>query len=382
MKEESESKIENAFASACVANGLRLDGRRRTGGRRARISLGAVWGEAEVTLDRTRAISSTTVEAVAPSPGRPNEGTVQIAVALSPASSEAAARDAAGLRGSAAVAERAAELRTAVERLLHESRAIDTEALCIVAGSKVWSVHVRVDLLDDDGNAVDASVLAATAALLHARHPDVSVSGRDVVVHSMDEREPVPLPVHHVPVASTFAVFPAGEAAGEDVVVLDPTRREEFAAAGAITLAFNAQGEVCAVYKAGGAPIEGRLFVECAEIAARRAVEVTRLLGEAMKESASLHPMATIRPVLSQPEPKAADVAPAGLATAVRQPEATAGVWNAKAVADAAPPQIVAMDTTTNGGGKMHQGVSLSKKERKKLLRVGKNAEEDDMETA
>lgn len=378
MKEESESKIENAFAFACVAGGLRVDGRQRTGGRRARISLGAVWGEAEVTLDRTRAMSSTTVEAVAPSIGRPNEGTVLISVDLSPASSEAAARDAGGQRG--AMAERAAELRTTVERLLHESRAIDTEALCIVAGVKVWAVHVSVDLLDDDGNAVDAAVLAATAALLHARHPDVTVSGRDVVVHSLDEREPIPLPVHHVPVASTFALFPASDPMEPDAVVLDPTRREEFASSGALTLAFNAQGEVCAVFKAGGAPIDPALFVECAQIGAARATEVTKLLGEAMKESASLHPMATIRPVLSEPEPKAVVSEPSGLGPPIQQPQAAVGAWNAKAVPDSTPPKAEPIETVNGYGSAQRGAVSLSKTEREKLLKVGK--EEEEMETS
>lgn len=43
-----------------------------------------------------------------------------------------------------------------VERGLRESRAIDTEALCIVAGEKVWSIRVDIHVLDHGGNLTDA----------------------------------------------------------------------------------------------------------------------------------------------------------------------------------------------------------------------------------
>lgn len=48
------------------------------------------------------------------------------------------------------------ELGRVVERGLRESRAIDTEALCIVAGEKVWSIRVDIHILDHGGNLTDA----------------------------------------------------------------------------------------------------------------------------------------------------------------------------------------------------------------------------------
>ena len=48
------------------------------------------------------------------------------------------------------------ELGRVVERGLRESRAIDTEALCIVAGEKVWSIRVDLHVLDHGGNLTDA----------------------------------------------------------------------------------------------------------------------------------------------------------------------------------------------------------------------------------
>ena len=42
--------------------------------------------------------------------------------------------------------------QTIVENGLREARAIDTEALCIVAGEKEWSIHCEIHVLDDGGN--------------------------------------------------------------------------------------------------------------------------------------------------------------------------------------------------------------------------------------
>ncbi len=76
----------------------------------------------------------------------------------------------------------AVELGRVVERGLRESRAIDTEALCIVAGVKVWSVRVDIHVLDHGGNLTDAASLATVAALLHFRRPDVTVVGDQVTI--------------------------------------------------------------------------------------------------------------------------------------------------------------------------------------------------------
>jgi len=52
----------------------------------------------------------------------------------------------------------------------------------------VWTIRVDVHVLNYDGNVIDAASVAATAALLHFRRPDVSVCGKDFEIHSATER--------------------------------------------------------------------------------------------------------------------------------------------------------------------------------------------------
>lgn len=49
---------------------------------------------------------------------------------------------------------------------------------------QVWLVRVDLHLLNDDGNILDAFLLAAISALLHFRKPYVVIQGNDVVIVS------------------------------------------------------------------------------------------------------------------------------------------------------------------------------------------------------
>jgi exosome complex component RRP45 len=76
----------------------------------------------------------------------------------------------------------AAEVTRVLEKILKDARAIDTEALCIMSGSKAWSVRLDVHVLDDAGNLLDAASMAGMASLLHFRKSDITIIGTDVVV--------------------------------------------------------------------------------------------------------------------------------------------------------------------------------------------------------
>jgi exosome complex component RRP45 len=308
MKDEVQALLQRDFALQALRSGVRVDGRALDAARIARIVLGPAHGQAHVTLGRTVALASATANPVTPFPDRPAEGTLVVSVEISATASEPAALEFA-VHGAHPPADKAAlALRGLVERVIRDSRAIDTEALCILAGKKVWAVSVDVALVDAAGNASDAVHLAAMAALLHARRNDVSISGTDVHVHPFSEREPLPLPIHHVPLIVSYALF-AGSGSGataEDIAALDPCLAEELASDGSLSIALNAHGEVCGLHKAGGQPIAPALVFRCAEFAAQRVIKLTKLLNEALhKSSMSHHPLAAVRPVLVAPEPSA-----------------------------------------------------------------------------
>ena len=143
-----------------------------------------------------------------------------------------------------------------IERTLKGSYAIDTEALCILAGKSVWSIRVDVTVLDNDGNVLDCSLLAVLLALLNCRRPVVSIQGDDVIVHPSEEREPVPLSIHHIPVCLSYALFDESR-----ILVADPTLEEERCSSGHVVIGMNTHNEICLLDYPGGCPIQLKVVV-------------------------------------------------------------------------------------------------------------------------
>jgi exosome complex component RRP42 len=67
----------------------------------------------------------------------------------------------------------AIELPRLVDRAIRESGMIDFEKLCIKEGELVWTVIIDVYPINDDGNMIDASNIAAVAALHNTFMPEI-----------------------------------------------------------------------------------------------------------------------------------------------------------------------------------------------------------------
>jgi len=270
MKQEQFTNNEKSFILDSLLENLRLDGRKLYDFRSLRILFGEQTGHAEVQLGNTRVTVVVSCEMVEPYPERPTEGFFIFNTEFSPMA------DTSFEIGRPT--EFAIELGRVVERGLRESRAIDAEALCIVAGEKVWSVRCDIHILDNGGNLIDCASIATIVALLHFRRPFTTVIGKTVTVHPFEDREPVPLSVHHIPICITFGFFHQGE-----VFVVDPNSKEECVMDGRMTLTMNSHREICAIQKGGGIPISVEHIKQCVRIAAVKAEEITEIIQQALK---------------------------------------------------------------------------------------------------
>lgn len=171
------------------------------------------------------------------------------------------------------------ELNRFMERCYVESRAIDVESLCIVAGEKVWSIRVDVHVLDNGGNIADCASIATITALAHFRRPDVSVVGEDVTIHSPEDRDPVPLSILHMPVCITFGFFDEGQ-----LLLVDPTDKEEVVMNGRMIMAMNIHREICGAVMGGGVSLESEQILRCSKIASVKVTEIVALIQEALEE--------------------------------------------------------------------------------------------------
>lgn len=68
----------------------------------------------------------------------------------------------------------------------------------------VWSlIEISLEYLD-------CASIAALAALAHFKRPDVTITGDEIQIHSDNERDPIPIVLHHYPVCVSYAIYENG----------------------------------------------------------------------------------------------------------------------------------------------------------------------------
>lgn len=301
------SVADGSANSSSGATVLRIDGRHPGEIRSIRLTFGrTTMGRSECTvqLGLTRVGCIVTCDLIPPQ-SRPNDGSIKFSVDLSPMAMMGFSSSLDYDEGKKHTANRIARV---IEKTIVDGGAIDVESLCVVGGTWVWRINVDITALDHGGNLVDASMLAAIAALRHFRKPEVMVSssstssssrssggggssttntgsaGGAPIILSSDDAEPTPLPLHHTPVCVTFGLF--GDPTGASSLVaalIDPSDREELIMDGLITYAFNKYGELCCLDFPGGCELRYSQLIQCATLAEKKAVELSKMLEEALE---------------------------------------------------------------------------------------------------
>ncbi|KZV95603.1 ribosomal protein S5 domain 2-like protein [Exidia glandulosa HHB12029] len=271
MRPLSPSIPEKEFVLEALGQGLRVDGRAPLEMRQPVLTFGPEFGYVECSLGKTKVICSIDAKMVRPSPERLFEGVISLHSEISPmASTEYEA-------GYGRPSDAEVEISRMLDKILRRSDAIDKESLCVLAGQRVWHLKLTFHFLSDSGNMLDCACLAGITALRHFRRPEVEVVGEEVIVHAPEERAPLPLAIHHTPLCFTFALFNDSLPA-----LLDPSHLEETLCAGTMSIALNAQKELCVLQKAGGVAMEADAILKLLEIGVMKAKELDKLIEEAL----------------------------------------------------------------------------------------------------
>jgi len=256
------TKVKQKQIAQLIAKGTRIDGRGLTDHREIRIEQGIIEraeGSARVLLGKTEVLAGTKIELGEPFPDTPNEGVLTVNAELVPLASpgfEPGPPD-----------ENSIELARIVDRGIRESKMIDTEKLCIEPGKKVFVVFVDVYVLNHDGNLIDASTLAAVAALLSTKMPNYEIEDDEVKIKAGYTQ----LPVRRHPIEITIARI-------GDKLVVDPGLEEEQIMDARITVSIDDDSNVCAVQKGKSGYFTPEQVLEAAKLARDKSEEVRKQL--------------------------------------------------------------------------------------------------------
>ncbi|KAF8804037.1 ribosomal protein S5 domain 2-like protein [Phlegmacium glaucopus] len=272
MRPPSPSVPEREFLFSALKESLRLDGRSSLEMRTPTLTFGPELGWVECALGKTRVLAQVEAKMVKPQPERPFEGSITIHSEISPMASS----DYEPGRPS----DEEVTITRMLDKVLKRSDAVDKESLCILAGQRVWHIRLTLHFLADAGNLLDCACLAGIVALKHFRRPDVEVIGDEVTVHLPSERAPVPLAIHHTPFCFTFAFFPDASTPP----IIDPSQLEQRLSAGLLSIALNAQKELCVLQKLGGVPLSTDEILKLIDVAVMKAKETNRLVEARLQE--------------------------------------------------------------------------------------------------
>jgi len=249
--------------SQLIEKGKRLDERGLHDYRDLKIELGLIEraeGSARVLLGKTEVLVGVKVETGEPFPDTPNDGVQTVNAELVPIASpnfEPGPPD-----------ENSIELARIVDRGIRESKAIDTEKLCIEPGKKVFVVFIDVYVLNHDGNLIDASALAAMSALINTKMPNYEVKDGELKI----KQGYTPLPLKNHPITVTIGKI-------GNTLIVDPWAEEEQVMDSRFTMAIKDDGNICAIQKGLSGFFTPQQILEASKLAQQKAAELRKKLN-------------------------------------------------------------------------------------------------------
>ncbi|MHA1676936.1 MAG: exosome complex protein Rrp42 [Candidatus Njordarchaeales archaeon] len=266
IKKSILSSLEKSTMYSLLKDGKRIDGRNFYDIRSIRILPSIIEkaeGSALVYLGNTKVLAGVKVSLARPFEDMPNQGLFVTGAELTPVASPAFEL---GPPSYFSI-----ELARVVDRAIRSSEMIDLEKLVIIPGEIVWMINIDIYPLDDDGNLIDASMLAVIAALMTTEIPKSEIVDPEKGKVDIIKDEKRPLPLVDLPISLTFAKI-------GDYILLDPSSAEENIMQNRLTIAINNKGEICSIQKGEGGGFKFNEVIIAKNIAIEKVNEVRKLV--------------------------------------------------------------------------------------------------------
>jgi len=251
-----------------LAQGKRFDGRDPWEFRNLEIETdisNKAEGSVRVKLGKTEVIAGIKMDVSEPYADSQDEGNLMVTAELLPLSSP---RFESGPPKFPAI-----ELGRLVDRVVRESKLINTSKLCIKEGEKVWTVFIDIYSINDDGNLLDAAAIAAVVALKNAKIPKYNEDTGKTVYGELT-KESIPL-AKHIPLSITI------HKVGDNFIV-DPTREEEDASEMKVSIGRSEEG-IHSMQKGEAKSIKTEDFEKCLEMSEKVYKDIFKKLDKFLK---------------------------------------------------------------------------------------------------
>jgi exosome complex component RRP42 len=254
------STLERNYILRSLQDGKRADGRGLWDFRDVRIEINfspKAEGSADVFLGETRVMAGVKYDIGAPFSDNPDEGVCTVMSEFVPMAS--------AMFESGPPSEDSIQLARVVDRGIRHGNCLDYKALCIIPNKSVYILFVDCYIMDYFGNLIDASAIAAMAALVSTRLPRAKIENDEVVWDGGYKA----LPIKELPLSVSFGKL-------DKYIFVDPSLAEEMCLDGSISFAVDESGNVNSMQKFGNAAWTPSEILECS----KKAIELAKGLRE------------------------------------------------------------------------------------------------------
>lgn len=252
------------YIFSIIEKGKRLDGRGLEEHRKVELETGIsknAEGSAKCKIGDTEVLVGVKMDLGEPYPDSPDEGTIIVTAELSPLASPDFDLGPPGVW--------ATEIARIVDRGVRESKTIDFKKLCIEKGKKIWMVFIDIYPINDDGNLIDASMLATIAALKSAKYPKLEKKGDEYKVNR-EEPGKKALDLNVAPITTTVSDIKGN-------LIVDCLKEEEEVAETRLSIAVR-DGKVYALQKGNSKSLKVEQIEKMIGIAIKKEKELRKLI--------------------------------------------------------------------------------------------------------
>jgi exosome complex component RRP42 len=254
------STLEKNYILRTLQEGKRMDGRGLWDFREIKIEVGfspKAEGSADIFLGETRVMAGVKYDIGAPFSDNPDEGVCTVMSEFVPMASP--------LFESGPPSEDSIQLARVVDRGIRHGNCLDYKKLCIIPNKSVYILFVDCYIVDYYGNLIDASAIAAVAAMMATKLPRAKVEGDNVVWDGGYQ----PLPIKEIPLSISFGKI-------GKFIFADPCLAEELCMDGSLSIAVDEHGNAVSMQKFGTCPWAVEEILECS----KKAIEIAAKIRE------------------------------------------------------------------------------------------------------
>ncbi|MEM0379677.1 MAG: hypothetical protein QW038_02905 [Nanopusillaceae archaeon] len=204
------------YISSLVSENKRFDGRNFLEYRKIKIVdnyIENAEGSSYIELGNTKVLVGIKLDIDEPFPDSPNDGIFIVSLEYLPGSIYE--------KEPGPPTPEEIEYARVIDRIIRGAHFIKTENLVVESGKYVWVIYIDIYVINNDGNLIDASLLATVRALKNTKFPELIKDGDKYVInYKKKTNKNLPLNLEKMPVSITFAkIF--------DKFIVDPTLYEE-----------------------------------------------------------------------------------------------------------------------------------------------------------